>query len=124
MHITAIRTQKDYRAAIDRLLAKGKRISAAEDRDLEALSLLVADYEDRHFPVEEMDPVEYLAHHMENTGRTQADLAALLNSRSLASEIMNRRRAMSLEVMRRISSGWHIPIVLLTPPYEIERRRA
>ena len=127
MKVTAIRSRQDHRAAlkaIDRLLAKGDGISEAQDRVLEALSVLVADYEDRHFPIEDMDPVEYLHHHMENTGRKQADLAAILESRSLASEIVNRRRAMSLEVMRRISAAWNVPIALLTPSYEIERRTA
>ena len=127
MEITAIRSERDYRRAmkrIDALLARVGRLSATDDRALEALSILAADWEERNTPIEELPPVEYLQQHMEQFGRRQADLAELLGSRSLASEIMNRHRAMSLEVIRKISAAWNIPIGILAAPYEIERRRA
>lgn len=123
--LKAIRTSKDYRqamAAIDALLAK-KRLSAAEDSALEALGILVAAYEERMFPMPKLDPIEFLQAHMENSGRARSDLAALIGS-PLASQILNRRRAMSLDVIRRISAAWHIPIDLLTSEYTLEKRSA
>jgi HTH-type transcriptional regulator/antitoxin HigA len=125
MDIKAIRTNKDYRqalASIDALLAK-KRLSATEDNALEALGILVAAYEERVFPMPKLDPIEFLQAHMENSGRTQSDLAALIGS-PLASLILNRRRAMSLDVIRRISAAWHVPIELLISEYALEKRSA
>jgi HTH-type transcriptional regulator/antitoxin HigA len=127
MQITAIRTEEDYRAAmqaIEVLLPRVDELSEEEDRKLEALSILVADYEERHFPIGDLSPIDYLREHMLQFGRKQSDLAALLGSSSLASEIMNRHRALSLEAIRKISAEWNIPASILIEPYEIERRKA
>lgn len=76
---------------------------------LDALVTLVAAYEDKHHPVPPVDPVDLLVFSMEQNGRTQADLAALLGSRSRASEILNRRRPLTLDHIRTIAQAWRIP---------------
>ncbi len=124
--IKPLRTKREFeqmaRAISD--LADKSRLSNAEQLRLEVLTLIVDRYEREQIPDEEEPPVGFLLGHMQNSGRSQADLAALLGSKSLASEILNRRRHMSLEVIRKISEQWGVPIALLTPDYKLERRSA
>jgi HTH-type transcriptional regulator/antitoxin HigA len=123
--IRPIRTARDHKVAlaeIDSLLAKSK-LTGEQDARLEVLTVLVNDYEDRMFPIGDMDPIELLEAHMHNSGRSQKDLADMLG-RSLASLILSRQRAMSLEVIRKISSTWGIPADLLVKPYRPARKRA
>jgi len=124
-NIRPIRSVRAHRAAlaeIATLLAADKPTQDQEDR-LEVLTVLVSDYEDRAFPVPEMDPVDLLQAHMQNSGRSQKDLAAVVG-RALASLILSRQRAMSLEVIRKISAAWGIPADLLIKPYALTAKRA
>lgn len=123
--IRPIRTARDHKAAlteIDALLAVRRPTKAQRDR-LEVLTVLVNDYEDRAFPAEDLDPIELLEVHMQNSGRGQKDLADLVG-RALASLILSRQRAMSLEVIRKISDAWGIPADLLIKPYALAAKRA
>ena len=123
--IRPIRTARGHKAAlaeITALLAADKPTKDQEDR-LEVLTVLVNDYEDRAFPIEAMDPVDLVQAHMQNSGRSQKDLAALVG-RALASLILSRQRAMSLEVIRKISAAWGIPADLLIKPYALTAKRA
>jgi HTH-type transcriptional regulator/antitoxin HigA len=123
--IRPIRNARDHKAAlaeIDKLLALDK-LTKAQDNRLEVLTVLVNDYEDHAFPVSERDPIELLQGHMLNSGRSQKDLADLVGA-GLASMILGRRRAMSLEVIRRISEAWGIHTDLLTKPYDLAKKRA
>jgi HTH-type transcriptional regulator / antitoxin HigA len=123
--IRPIHSARDYKAAlteIDVLLAAGKRTKAQNER-LEVLTVLVSDYEDRAFPAGDMDPIDLLEAHMQNSGRTQKDLADMIG-RGLASLVLSRQRAMSLAVIRKISSAWGIPAGLLISPYELAAKRA
>jgi HTH-type transcriptional regulator/antitoxin HigA len=123
--IRPIHSARDHRAAlteIDILLAAGKRTKAQDER-LEVLTVLVSDYEDRAFPAGDMDPIDLVEAHMQNSGRTQKDLADMIG-RGLASLVLSRQRAMSLAVIRKISSAWGIPADLLISPYELAAKRA
>lgn len=79
----------------------------------ELLGLVIADYEDRRWPLAAPNPVEVIRAVMEGRGYAQSDLAALLGSRSRASEILNGRRALSLDHIRAISAGWGVPAAAL-----------
>ena len=123
--IRPIRGPRDHKAAlaeIDALLAARKPTKAQRDR-LEVLTVLVSDYEDRAFQIDDLDPIELLEAHMQNSGRSQKDLADLIG-RALASLILSRQRAMSLEVIRKISDSWGIPADLLIKPYDVTAKRA
>lgn len=123
--IRPIHSTRDHKAAlteIDVLLAAGKLTKTQNER-LEVLTVLVSDYEDRTFPAGDMDPIDLLEAHMQNSGRTQKDLADMIG-RGLASLVLNRQRAMSLAVIRKISSAWGIPADLLIRPYDLAARRA
>lgn len=85
----------------------------------DVLADLIQAYEDRHFPIEPMEPVDLLKAHMETTGRTQTDLGHLLGSAPRASEILNRRRALTVDMIHKISVAWHIPADCLVHPYPL-----
>ena len=81
-----------------------------EEDEFDVLSVLVSDYEDRHWPILPPEPVEAIKFHMEQNGFRQKDLANVLGSESRASEILNRQRNLSMENIRAIYKAWHIPL--------------
>ena len=90
---------------------------------LDVLLALVDAYEEKRWPLdidESFDPVDVLNHAIEELGHTQAQLAELLGSRSRASEILSRRRALTVEMIHKISGGWKIPADLLVRPYRTD----
>lgn len=120
MEIRPIRTNDDLTAALARIDALwGKEPGTPEGDELDILVDLVEHYESKHFPIEPMEPVDLLRVHMDTTGRTQADLAALFGSRPRASEVLNRKRALTVDMIHRLSSEWHIPADCLVKPYHL-----
>jgi HTH-type transcriptional regulator/antitoxin HigA len=74
------------------------------------LGILVAAYEDAHWPILPPDPVDAIKFHMEQNGLRQKDLADVLGSASRASEILHRRRTLTIEMIRAIHDAWNIPL--------------
>jgi HTH-type transcriptional regulator/antitoxin HigA len=74
------------------------------------LGILVAAYEDAHWPILPLDPVDAIKFHMEQNGLRQKDLAGVLGSSSRASEILHRRRALAVEMIRAVHTAWAIPL--------------
>ncbi len=83
------------------------------------LSLIEA-YEAKHWAIDAPDPVEAIKVQMKQLGRTQADLSELFGSRSRATEILKRRRALTMAMVRKLSKSWHIPAEVLIQPYALE----
>jgi antitoxin component HigA of HigAB toxin-antitoxin module len=123
MDIRPIRSDKDHRKAlaeIERLW--GAPIGSAEGDKLEVLATLVETYEERRWPLRSrrrFDPVDVLQYAIDELGHSQAELAAILGSRSRASEILGRRRLLTLEMIQKITARWKIPADLLVQPYRI-----
>lgn len=110
MEIRPIRSEADHDAA----LAEIERLFHAEpgtdDGDkVEILVALVEAYERRVYPMPHVPPLDVLRFMMTENGRTQADLAQLLGSRSRASEILNGKRELTLDQIRLLAREWHIP---------------
>ncbi|MFK7886973.1 MAG: type II toxin-antitoxin system HigA family antitoxin [Gammaproteobacteria bacterium] len=114
MHIRPIRTQADHDAALKRIaqLMSAKR-DTPEGDELDVLTTLVEAYEKRHFPIEAADPVEAINFRIEQLGLERKDLVPYLGSRHRVSEILNRRRGLSLEMIRRLHDGLRIPLEVL-----------
>ena len=112
--IKPIRTDDDHRAALAEIerLFDAKPGTAEADR-LEVLSVLATAWESRHFPLDDTDPLDALTFAMKAQGRSQSDFAALLKSRSRASEVLNRRRPLSAEMIEAVSRAWSIPLAAL-----------
>ncbi len=92
-----------------------------EAGQLELLTILIERYEDEKWPIDESDPIDILTYAFTEMGHSQAELATLLGSRSRASEIMGRKRPLTLDMIRKISEAWHIPIAVLAKPYALAK---
>lgn len=120
MDIRPIRNHEDHKEAlreIERLWGAG--IDTPEGDKLDVLVTLVEAYEGTHWPVEAPDPVELIKTHMEISGLTQSDLGAVLNSAPRASEILSRKRALSMDMVYRLNREWHLPADQLIQPYHL-----
>lgn len=123
MDIHPIRTEADYDAAVAEIERLWGAEAGTDDGDkLDILATLVEKYENEHWPIDtaRVDPVDMLNYLIDEGGHTQAELAELLGSRSRASEILNRRRALTVEMIFRISEAWKVPAELLIRPYRLK----
>ncbi len=118
MTIKPIKTEKDYQDALSRLesIFDSKKGSAQGD-ELEILGILIEKYEDEHFPVGFPDPVEAIKFRMEQMGYSQSDLAKVIGLKSRASEILNRKRKLTLEMIRLLHDKLKIPTEVLVQAY-------
>lgn len=125
MDIRPIRTDEDHRAALAEIEACWGAPEGTEEGDrLDVLLALVELYEAKRWPIEieaRFDPIDVLHYAMKELGHTQSELAELLGSRSRASELLSRRRALTVDMIHRIGEAWKIPADLLVRPYKVER---
>jgi HTH-type transcriptional regulator/antitoxin HigA len=120
MHMKPIRSAEDHRNALARIEAIwGAAPGSPEGVELDLLIDLVEHFEEKNFPMPEVDPIELLRAYMENAKRTQADLGRLLGSAPRASEILNRKRPLTVDMIYKISSSWHISADRLVQPYHL-----
>ena len=120
MTIKPIRNETDYDAAlaeIDRLM--GAAPETPESDRLEVLVTLVERYESEHWNIDAPDPIAAIHHVMEARGLRQKDLAALIGSQSHASEVLRRRRPLSLAMIRVLATEWSLPTEVLVREYEL-----
>ncbi|MGX7745174.1 helix-turn-helix domain-containing protein [Rhodopseudomonas parapalustris] len=125
MDLRPIRTDEDHRAALASIEAYWGAPEGSEEGDkLDVLLALVDLYEAKRWPIaiaEDQDPVDVLQYAIDELGHTQTELAQLLGSRSRASEVLSRRRVLTVEMIRKIAEAWKIPADLLVRPYKTER---
>lgn len=118
MNITPIRNEKDYQKALKRLekLFDAKKGSKEGD-ELEVLSILIDRYENEKFPIGMPDPIEAIKFRMEQMGMKQKDLAEVMGFKSRVSEILNRKRKLTLEMIRKLNETLRIPTEVLVQKY-------
>lgn len=125
MDIRPIRTDGDHHAALAAIEALWGAPEGSEDGDkLDVLLVLVDIYEAKRWPIDidaTFDPIDVLRYAIDELGHTQSELADLLGSRSRASEVLSRRRALTVEMIHKIGEVWKIPVELLVRPYKLER---
>lgn len=119
MTIKPIKTEKDYQDALNRLevLFDSKKGSASGD-ELEILGILIENYENEYFPIGFPDPIEAIKFRMEQMGYNQSDLAKVVGLKSRASEILNRKRKLTLEMIRLLHDSLKIPTEVLIQAYK------
>lgn len=122
MDIAPVRTDAEHLAAVREIerLWDAKEGSEAFSR-LEILATLVDAYEAKRWAVSDLDPVDTIKAEMELNGRTLPDLAAVIG-KSRATEILKRRRPLTLGMIRKLSHDWHIPADRLVGEYELASR--
>lgn len=110
MEIKPIKSNADYKAALARLDGLMDAEFGSERGDeLDVLATLIEAYEKKHFPIEAADPVEAVLFRMEQMGLERKDLEPFIGSRSRVSEILNRKRELSLSMIRKLHDGLNIP---------------
>lgn len=122
MDIRAIRTEADYDWALGEIEAYFEHQpvpGTLEAERFDVLAGLIEAYEARAHPIEAPDPIEAIRSVMADRNLAQSDLATLLGSRSRASEILARKRRLSVEAIHRISGEWGLPADVLVRPYEL-----
>lgn len=123
MDIRPIRSEDDYDWALAEVARyfENEPVPGSPEADrFDVLSDLIEAYEARVWPIELPDPVEAIRYRMEIGNLKPRDLSALLGSRSRASEILNRKRPISLETARRLHESWGIPAAVLIRPYPLD----
>jgi len=125
MKIKPIRTEADYEAALKEIerLFNTKPGSTEADR-LEVLTTLMEAYEEKHYSIPLPDPIEAILYHMESRGLSRRDLEPFIGSRARVSEVLNRRRPLTMEMIRNLHNGLGISAEVLIQPYRTLRNAA
>ncbi|HUC71255.1 MAG TPA: helix-turn-helix domain-containing protein [Stellaceae bacterium] len=125
MDIRPIRSEADYRAAlteVERLWTADPGTPEGDRVDI--LSTLIEVYEARHYPILAPDPIAAILFMMEQKGLTRRDLEPAIGSRGRVSEVLNRKRPLTLPMVRALCILLDIPPDVLVQPYELRSAAA
>lgn len=125
LELRPIRTEADYRAALDEI----EKLFDAEPNTpecdlLEVLTTLVEAYEQQHYPIEAPDPVEAILYYLESRGLSWQDLESVIGGHGEVEEVLNRQQPLTLEMIRRLHSSLGIPAEVLIQPYSLMKNSA
>ena len=120
MNIKPVKTKKDYQWALQRIdaLMDAKK-NTKEAFELDVLAMLVEAYEERHFVIDDPDPIAAIEHRMEALGMERKDLVPILGSKSRVSEVMNKKRPLTMNMVRNLHNQMGIPAHTLIQDYDI-----
>jgi len=121
MRVKPVRTKKAYKEALARiyeLMQKDLVTNSNEYDELELLSILVENYEEKIFPIKQADPIEAIKFRLEQLNMDAAALVSILGSKSRTSEILNRKRKLSLSMIRTLNNKLNIPASSLIANYD------
>ena len=120
MEIKPIKTEADHDSTLAEIEALlDSEPGTVECDRLKALSILVEAYEDEHYPIPLPDPIEAIEYHMESRGLTRRDLMPYIGTRARVWEILNRKRPLTLKMIRSLEAGLGIAAEILIQPYEL-----
>ncbi|MBT8259039.1 MAG: transcriptional regulator [Flavobacteriaceae bacterium] len=118
MGIKPIKTEQDYQEALERLeVIFDAKPGSEEGDELEILSILIDKYENDNFPIDLPDPIEAIKFRMEQLNMRQKDLVEIVGFKSRVSEILNKRRKLTLEMIRSLNRSLKIPTEVLIQDY-------
>ncbi len=122
MEIRPIKTEKDYQNALERLneifdAAKG----SIESDEADILAILVDEYEKKHYPIEAPDPIEAIKIRMEELHLKQIDLVKEFGGKSRVSEMLNRKRKLTLEMIRFLNQKLNLSANILIKDYQLSK---
>ena len=121
MNIKPIRTEQDYELALKRVESLMDAEVGTEDFDeLEVLTTLIENYEAKHYAIDVPDPIEAIKFRMEQEGLRQKDLVKIFGNKVRVSEVLNKKRRLTLDMIRNINHDLHIPFESLLNRYELE----
>lgn len=120
MKIKLIRTEEEYRKGLMRLEEIfDAKTGTPESDEADILGLMIDEYEKKHYPIEAPDPVEAIKIRMEEMELKQVDLADVLGGKNRVSEILNRKRKLTLEMIRNVSKRLNLSPGLLIKDYKL-----
>ncbi len=121
MNIKPIKTEADYASALQAVekLMNAKKDTPEGDK-LDVLVTLIEAYEEKHHPILPPEPVEAIIHQMESQGLSRKDLIPLIGSRARVSEILNRKRTLSINMIRKLQKGLGISAEILIKSYKTQ----
>lgn len=121
MEIHPIRNEQDHAAALAKIDQLWDAVPGTPEGDqLEILVTLAEAYEARNHPILPPDPIEAILHHMESQGLSRHELEPYIGSRGRVSEVLNRKRPLSLTMIRNLQRGLGISAELLIRPYDLQ----
>jgi HTH-type transcriptional regulator/antitoxin HigA len=120
--IKPIRTKKDYEAALAEVARLwGARLGTPEGDRLDVLATLIDAYEAAHYPMDPPDPIEAIKFRIEQQGLTRKDLESMIGTRTRVAEVLNRRRSLSINMIRRLHAALGISAEVLIRPSRRDR---
>ncbi len=120
MNIKPIKTEEDYQAALSRLEEIFDAPEGTPESDeLDVLGLLVDEYEKEHYPIDSPDPIEAIKIRMEELNMRQVDLIPVIGGKSRVSEILNRKRRLTIQMIRKLKDRLNLSAELLIRDYEL-----
>jgi HTH-type transcriptional regulator/antitoxin HigA len=125
MRIKPIRTEADYEASLKQIerLFDAKPGSTEADY-LEVITTLIESYEEKHYAIPLPDPIDAIRYHMESRGLSRRELEPFIGSRARVSEVLNRRRPLTMEMIRNLHNGLGISAEVLIQPYSTLKNAA
>jgi HTH-type transcriptional regulator/antitoxin HigA len=123
--IRPLRSEAEYEAAlaaIEKYFDKEPKPGTAAADRFDLLALVIEEYEAKHWPVDPPDPIEAIRYRMDMGGFSQADLGRLLSSRQHASDILARKRRLTMQMAWKLHRDWNIPAEALIRPSTRRRR--
>ncbi len=122
MNITPIKSGSDYQKALKRLeVIFDAEIGTPESDEADVLGLLIDEYEKKHFPIETPDPIEAIKIRMEEMQLKQIDLADEFGGKNRVSEILNRKRKLTVDMIRKLTIKLNLSPGLLINDYQLSR---
>jgi HTH-type transcriptional regulator/antitoxin HigA len=118
MNIKPIKTEQDYKEAMQRLEVIFNSVPGTiEGDELEILGVLIDNYESQHIQLGYPDPIEAIKFRMEQLGYNQNDLAKVIGLQSRVSEVLNKKRKLTIDMIRKLHDSLSIPTDVLIQPY-------
>ncbi len=122
MELRLIKTEKGYRKALKRLdEIFDAKIGTAESDEADVLGLLIDEYEKKYFPIDAPDPIEAIKIRMEEMDLKQKDLVGIIGGKSRVSEILNRKKKLTVEMVRSLASRLNLSAQLLITDYTLTK---
>ncbi len=124
MNIIPLKTNKDYENALKRMeLLFDAPAGTPESDEADILALVIDDYERKHFPIEAPDPIEAIKIRMEEMQLKQSDLINEIGGKSRVSEILNRKRKLTVDMIRNLTSRLNLSANILVKDYQLTRKK-
>jgi len=122
MNIKPIKTKEDYQMSLKRLeVIFDEPVGTVESDEADIIGLMIDEYEKRHYPIESPDPIEAIKIRMEEMQLKQIDLIDAIGGKSRASEILNRKRKLTVEMIRKLTPRLNLSAGLLINDYQLTR---